>query len=97
VSGSADITNKVDVVMSYCRINAEDENERQLKITKNRLTGKLTSEKNDIRLFYSEFSKRIVGRDKEFGKVYSFRNDESIDVKNGFVEIPDDEELEIPF
>lgn len=97
VSGSADITNKVDVVMSYCRINTEDENERQLKITKNRLTGKLTSEKNDIRLFYSEFSKRIVGRDMDFGKVYSFKKQENEDSMNGFVELPDDEELEIPF
>ena len=78
--------------MSYCRINAEDENERQLKITKNRLTGKLTSEKNDIRLFYSETSKRIVGRDMNFGKVYSFRKDDK-----GFVQIPKDAEWEIPF
>lgn len=90
VSGSADITNKVDVVMSYCRINAEDENERQLKITKNRLTGKLTSEKNDIRLYYSESSKRIVGRNMDFGKIYSFRKDE-----NGFVVA--DEDFPIPF
>lgn len=90
VSGSADITNKVDVVMSYCRINAEDENERQLKITKNRLTGKLTSEKNDIRLYYSELSKRIVGCDRNFGKIYSFRKDE-----NGF--IASEEDFLIPF
>lgn len=90
VSGSADITNKVDVVMSYCRINAEDENERQLKITKNRLTGKLTSEKNDIRLFYSEISKRIVGKDRNFGKIYSYKKD-----ANGFIQI--DEDYPIPF
>lgn len=92
VSGSADITNKVDIVMSYCRINTEDENERQLKVTKNRLTGKLTSERNDIRLFYSADSKRIVGSDMDFGRVYSFRKNE-----DGFYTVPEDEELKIPF
>ena len=92
VSGSADITNKVDIVMSYCRINSEDENERQLKVTKNRLTGKLTSERNDIRLFYSADSKRIVGADMDFGRIYSFRKNE-----DGFIPVPEDAEYEIPF
>jgi twinkle protein len=90
VSGSADITNKVDVVMSYCRIAGGEENERQLKITKNRLTGKLTSEKNDIRLFYAEDSKRIVGADRNFSKIYGWRKS-----NGGFIEVKEDEE--VPF
>lgn len=41
VSGSADITNKVDVVMTYKRDKDLPENERLLTVSKNRLTGKL--------------------------------------------------------
>ena len=33
----------------------------------------------------------------DFGKVYSFKKNEGTGIENGFVEIPDDEELEIPF
>jgi len=68
VSGSADITNRVDIVMSYDRVDDIDsgEDERKLSITKNRLTGKL----GEIRLFYSEESKRIVGSNKNFNKDY---------------------------
>ena len=90
VSGSADITNKVDVVMSYCRIAGGEENERQLKITKNRLTGKLTSESNDIRLFYSENSKRIVGADMNFSRIYGWNKD-----SDEFISV--DSEQEVPF
>lgn len=71
VSGSADITNKVDVVMSYSRPSKDDDesidlNCRNLLITKNRLTGKLTGKNNKIYLYYSDESKRIVGSDKNF-------------------------------
>lgn len=93
VSGSADITNKVDVVMSYCRVADGTDDERQLKITKNRLTGKLTSESNDIRLFYSQDSKRIVGADKCFNKTYGWKK---LD-ENGFESIPEDDVQDVPF
>lgn len=67
VSGSADITNKVDIVMSYDRIeDSTAENERKLSITKNRLTGKL----GEIKLIFSEDSKRIVGDNQSFEKDY---------------------------
>lgn len=60
VSGSADITNKVDVVMSYNRIFENgvelDASKRKLFVTKNRLTGKL----GDVELEYHDESKRIV-------------------------------------
>lgn len=58
VSGSADITNKVDVVMSYSRAKDSDECDGKLQITKNRLTGKLAK---DIELLYSAKTKRIFG------------------------------------
>lgn len=71
VSGSADITNKVDVVMSYSRPKADDEEKydescRQLLITKNRLTGKLTNDRRKIYLYYCDENKRIAGADKNF-------------------------------
>lgn len=61
VSGSADITNKVDLVMSYDAINDKKDHDhgrsdaRYLKVTKNRLTGKT----GKITLYFSETSKRI--------------------------------------
>lgn len=82
VSGSADITNKVDVVMSYDKVDDGTDDERKLRITKNRLTGKL----GELTLYYSEDSKRIVGDDKQFLKDY-FSED-------GF---DDAEQYEIPF
>lgn len=88
VSGSADITNKVDIVMSYCRTDNESDDERQLKITKNRLTGRLTSDKNEIKLYYSPESKRIVGKDKDFSRRYSWENI----TEDNFVALETDEE-----
>lgn len=62
VSGSSDITNKVDVVMSYKRDDAEDHNS-VLAITKNRLFGKYAIGEDVIKLCYSERTKRVFGMD----------------------------------
>lgn len=74
VSGSADITNKVDVVMSYQRSNADDCNSK-LQITKNRLFGKYAIKDDAIKLMYSEKTKRIFSSDgdRHYGweKVFS--------------------------
>ena len=68
VSGSADITNRVDIVMNYAR-GEKDESDGRLSVTKNRLSGTLT--KNDILLFYSTSTKRITSiRSK--GRVYGW-------------------------
>lgn len=90
VSGSADITNKASIVMTYSRVKHGEEepdpDERSLAIIKNRLTGKL----GDVYMYYSEDSKRIVGPDRKFNKCYimpEFGADVEID----------DEEMEIPF
>lgn len=66
VAGSGDITNRVDVVMSYGRSVASDEDDRivgsgTLTVSKNRLTGRVTS-KDGIELIYSRKSKRITER-----------------------------------
>lgn len=59
VSGSADITNAVDVVMNYERCRPGDSADSQITITKNRLTGRLITGENAVKLEYSEASKRI--------------------------------------
>lgn len=77
VSGSADITNKASLVMSYSRIldkqkQEPDPTERLLTVSKNRLTGKL----GKVHMFYSDGSKRIVGPDKYFNKAYLEEDDQ---------------------
>ncbi|MBQ1297426.1 MAG: AAA family ATPase [Clostridiales bacterium] len=90
VSGSADVTNKASLVLTYSRVihdkQEPDPTERKLEVIKNRLTGKL----GEVYMYYSEESKRIVGPDQNFKRCY-------IEPKiNGEIEI-NDEEMEIPF
>ena len=87
VSGSADITNAVDVVMNYERC-ADEDADSKITINKNRLTGKLITGDNAVRLLYSESSKRIQSKNFFVGnKEYScFR-------ESDFIEIEDFEEL----
>lgn len=59
VAGSADITNKADVVMSYERVEDDDTCDSKLSITKNRLFGKYAAKEKAIKLCYSEKTKRI--------------------------------------
>ena len=83
VSGSADITNRVDVVMSYDRPPDKEhpeENQRTLKVTKNRTTGKL----GKLEVFYSEDSKRISDDNNNFVRDYlpkdkEFRDADDLD------------------
>lgn len=70
VSGSADITNKVDVVMSYAR-RTDGENGGELLITKNRLTGRLAMGDDRIKLLYSPKTKRIFS-DSSMQRVYGW-------------------------
>jgi twinkle protein len=67
VSGSSDITNKADIVMSYARNDDDLQANSKLVITKNRLTGKLMYGKNAIPLRYSAKTKRISG-----GEIYKY-------------------------
>lgn len=60
VSGSADITNRVDTVLIYSRAKQDDEFDGKIVVTKNRLTGKLAKGDGAIRLMYSQSSKRIT-------------------------------------
>ena len=70
VSGSSDITNAVSFVFNYQRAAESDECDSYLMITKNRMNGKLLTDKNAIPLYYSEKSKRIsanIYEAKEYG------------------------------
>ena len=59
VSGTADITNKANIVLTYSRVyvnkQEQDPRIRDLAVTKNRLTGRTGS----VKMIYSEYSKRI--------------------------------------
>ena len=71
--------------MSYSRDAEEaDPDRRLLRITKNRLTGRLTDEENPIPLYYSSCSKRIVGSDKVFNREYGWSTQ-----TDGFDEVED--------
>ena len=92
VSGSSDITNKVDVVMTYKRDKSLPDNERLLIISKNRLTGRLALGEKAIKLYYDEASKRISDNCEEFRKPYGWETDQ-----DGFVPVDSIEQMEIPF
>ena len=87
VSGSADITNKVDIVMAYER-SAEDDNtsDGKLQITKNRLTGKLALSDNAVKLFYSPDTKRISSASSSSRRQYGW--DKISDPLDDLDEIP---------
>ena len=61
VAGSADITNKVDIVMRYGRAKEGSDHDCELAITKNRLAGTLRKGANKIMLNYSAKTKRVTG------------------------------------
>ena len=94
VSGSADITNKVDVVMTYKRGKELPENERILAVSKNRLTGKLAAGEKALTLYYDEASKRISDNTGDFTRCYGWEAD-----KDGFMSVTEEQikQMEIPF
>jgi hypothetical protein len=71
VSGSGDITNRVDIVMNYSKVKEDTkECDSKLQIGKNRLAGTLKLGANAIKLFYSPNTKRVYGTrslDKRYG------------------------------
>lgn len=70
VSGSSDITNKADIVLRYQR---GDDSDGIIKVTKNRLTGRLRLRKEDaIRVQYSQISKRITDAGNAFDVPYGW-------------------------
>lgn len=73
VSGSADITNKADIVIKYQRNrNPDIEADGIIQVSKNRLMGTLT-QKGGIPVAYSEKCKRIYDMDQRYEKVYGWQ------------------------
>lgn len=84
VSGSSDITNLADIVLTYSRLEKKSghdptENgkyQSSISVTKNRLTGRLATGNNVIKVRYSEITKRILGDDDPTDKAMCcFRKD----------------------
>jgi len=70
VSGSADVTNKVDIVISYSRAKEEEQQDSNLQVGKNRLVGTLRRGNNSIKMMYSPKTKRVYemrSLDKHYG------------------------------
>lgn len=81
VSGTADITNLASIVLSYERGRRDDiaEDERVIKVTKNRLFGKIDNA--GLVLRYDEASKRIYSNDFEKNRKYGWEADASEEPK----------------
>lgn len=60
VAGSADITNKVDIVLNYYRPKKEENYQRLLSIEKNRLTGITLKGDYAVKMYYNEKTRGII-------------------------------------
>lgn len=87
VSGSADVTNKVDIILNYKRGNAGS----LLEITKNRLYGEIRQGDDALKLFYEAKSKRLS--DNTAYKHYGWENVQNSVEYHGFKHADDEEEL----
>ena len=83
ISGSADISNKADIIMTYKRSRDLQEHERLLTVSKNRLTGRLATGDKAIKLYYDPVSKRISDSKEDFARAYGWEKPD----KHGFIEI----------
>lgn len=90
IAGSSDITNRVDIVMTYKRPKDVPPNEGRLSISKNRFTGRLAVGKGEIQLFYDTASKRISDNMSDLERQYGWEKDR-------FVTVSDAELEELPF
>lgn len=75
VSGSADITNKVDIILQYALPKKKDVNyQGVLTLKKNRMNGVLLFGDNAIRMMYDDRTKRVTG-ERQLSKVYSWQKE----------------------
>lgn len=94
VAGSANITNLADIVMTFGRPKLDEDGnkpdwDREIRIQKNRLTGRLGS---PIPVWFDEGSRRISA--DEFNWSFGWEDDEFYDmdeIPNPFEEVPIDE------
>ena len=86
VAGSGDITNKVDIVLSYGRAKEGADHDCELVISKNRLAGTLRMGANKILLNYSAKTKRVFGM-RSLNKRYGWERKDGYEVA----------EIDVPF
>ena len=84
VAGSADITNRVDIVLSYARGAESEDCDSKLSVLKNRLTGRLTTQA--IPLFFSQSTKRITSL-QSGGRSYGWEKYEN-PAEGGVMDLP---------
>ena len=77
VSGSSNITDRADIVMTFGRIRDGAPDERKLSVIKNRLTGKCTDSEG-IHLVYDQKSRRLAESTKDFFNMRFSWNDSDI-------------------
>ena len=84
VSGSSDITNKVDIVMNYGRAKEGTDHNSELEISKNRLAGTLKIGADKILLNYSAVTKRVTGI-RELNRRYGWEKGTDV---TGEIDVP---------
>ena len=89
VAGSSNITNIAMLTISYDRGKDIKENQRLVRLVKNRLFGKLSTD--GITVDYDEKSKRIYGDGDNLDFNYGFKSDDDGYIEDGFVEMPEGE------
>lgn len=89
ISGSGDISNLAMITMVYERSREVADEQRLLKISKNRLFGRLNT--TGWTLNYDASSKRIYENDSELNREYGWVNN------NGFCKIDEGLQSELPF
>jgi twinkle protein len=90
ISGSSNITNLVDVIMSYSRVERGSKKkdsdgreiivdwDNELIVTKNRTNGRLISAKKPVKLLYSPVSKRLIEKGGDTNKTYNWINSTNV-------------------
>lgn len=74
VSGTSDITNRVDTVLSYAKNPEEESPGGKLFVLKNRMTGRLALKENAIQVAYDPVSKRVYSSSGSPNYRYTWEN-----------------------
>ena len=85
ISGSSNITDRADLVMTFSRIKDAPPDARKLRVTKNRLTGKC-SDKEGIRLVYDQNSRRLAEKTESFFRISFSWNRNNVYEDEGFLD-----------
>lgn len=90
VSGSGNITDRADIVLTFGKVKDRPEDSRRICVTKNRLTGKCLYGDKGIDLVYDEKSRRLAEHTSDFFNI-DFGWDTDV------YEFEDVDDLTIPF